>query len=266
MASTYSNNLKIQLMTTGENLSTWGVVTNTNLGTALEEAICGTADITFSSADETLYITNTNATQQARHMRLNLTGVSGGARVLNVPNVEKVYIVNNGLADACTVKVSGQTGVTVPAGKTMLVVNDGTDVLDAITHLSSVTFDSPLPLTSGGTGASSASAARTNLGVAIGSDVQAYDAGLADIAGLAVTDGNFIVGDGTNWVAESGATARTSLGLGSMALQDYTSVNIDGGTVGAASVTSMGTNSYGTRTVSTSAPSGGSNNDIWFKY
>ncbi len=55
--------------------------------------------------------------------------------------------------------------------------------------------------------------ARVNLGVAIGSDVQAWDAQLDDIAALAVTDGNFIVGDGTNWVAESGATARASLGL-----------------------------------------------------
>jgi len=50
-----------------------------------------------------------------------------------------------------------------------------------------------------------------------GSNVQAYDADLAAIAGLAVTDGNFIVGNGTTWVAESGATARTSLGLGSLA-------------------------------------------------
>ena len=62
-----------------------------------------------------------------------------------------------------------------------------------------------------------ATTARTNLGVAIGSNVQAYDAGLADIAGLAVTDGNFIVANGSNWIAESGATARTSLGLGSLA-------------------------------------------------
>jgi len=58
-----------------------------------------------------------------------------------------------------------------------------------------------------------AGTARTNLGVAIGSDVQAHNAKLDDIAGLAVTDGNIIVGDGSNFVAESGATARTSLGL-----------------------------------------------------
>ena len=62
-----------------------------------------------------------------------------------------------------------------------------------------------------------AATARTNLGLAIGTDVQAYDAQLADVAGLTPTDGNFIVGNGTNFVAESGATARTSLGLGSIA-------------------------------------------------
>jgi hypothetical protein len=53
--------------------------------------------------------------------------------------------------------------------------------------------------------------------VAIGSDVQAYDADLTALGGLAKTDGNFIVGNGTTWVAESGSTARTSLGLGSLA-------------------------------------------------
>ena len=76
-----------------------------------------------------------------------------------------------------------------------------------------------------------ASAARTTLGLVIGTDVQAYDAQLADIAGLTPTDNNFIVGNGTNFVAESGATARTSLGLGSIATQDANNVNITGGSI-----------------------------------
>ncbi|WP_051000064.1 hypothetical protein [Sinorhizobium fredii] len=84
----------------------------------------------------------------------------------------------------------------------------------------SVTGITDLAIADGGTGASTASAARTNLGLVIGADVQAFDSGLAAIAGLAVTDGNFIVGNGSAWVAESGATARTSLGLGSIALQN----------------------------------------------
>jgi hypothetical protein len=83
--------------------------------------------------------------------------------------------------------------------------------LDALDGLFSASGD--LAVANGGTGASDAATARTSLGLAIGTDVQAFDAGLTDIAGLAVTDGNVIVGDGTNWVAESGATARTSLGL-----------------------------------------------------
>lgn len=81
----------------------------------------------------------------------------------------------------------------------------------------SITGITDLAVGDGGTGASTASGARTNLGLAIGSDVQAYNANLAAIGALAVTDSNFIVGNGSTWVAESGATVRTSLGLGSLA-------------------------------------------------
>jgi hypothetical protein len=158
--------------------------------------------------------------------------------------------------------------VSVPAGKTMLLFNNGTDIVDAITHLSSLTLTTDLAVADGGTGASSASAARTNLGVAIGTDVQAWDTNLDQIAALAVTDGNFIVGNGSAWVAESGATARTSLGLGSIATQASSSVAITGGTITGTTVNglTLGTNGTGTRTVSTSSPTGGSNGDIWYKY
>ena len=136
MASTYSD-LKIELIGTGEQSGTWGTTTNTNLGTALEEAIVGSANVSFSSADVTLTLTNTNGTQTARHLRLNLTGTSGGARNLILGSgcqIDKLYIINNGLADAVTVKNTTGTGVTVDAGKSMFVYNNGTNVVDALTQ------------------------------------------------------------------------------------------------------------------------------------
>ena len=85
-----------------------------------------------------------------------------------------------------------------------------------------------LPVAEGGTGASNASDARTNLGLAIGSDVQAYDAQLADVAGLTPSDGGFIVGDGSNFVVESAATARTSLGVDAAGTDNSTNVTLAG--------------------------------------
>jgi hypothetical protein len=158
MASTYSD-LKIELIGTGEQSGTWGTTTNNNLGNAaLGEAITGSADVTFASADVTVTLTDTNASQTARNLRLNLIGTTGGARELILGSgcqIEKLYLINNGLADAVTVKNTGGTGIAVPAGKSMFVFNNGTNVVDAVTHLSSLTLGSALPIASGGTGSTS---------------------------------------------------------------------------------------------------------------
>ena len=158
MASTYSD-LKIELIATGEQSGTWGTTTNNNLGnTALGEAITGSADVTFSSADVTVTLTDTNASQTARNLRLNLTGTTGGARSLILGSgcqIEKLYLVNNNCSDAVTVKNTTGTGIAVPAGKTMFVYNNGTNVVDATTYLSSLTLGAALPVASGGTGATS---------------------------------------------------------------------------------------------------------------
>lgn len=154
MASTWSA-LKFELIGTGDQTGTWGATTNANIGDAIEQAIGGKADVTMSSTSETLTLTDTTSLQNARALYLNLSGTPGGAATLNVPAVEKAYIVYNGTTGgyAVTVKVSGQTGVSVPNGKTMVLYDNGTDVVDAITHLSSLTLGAALPVASGGTGA-----------------------------------------------------------------------------------------------------------------
>jgi hypothetical protein len=205
MPSTYSD-LKIELIATGEQSGTWGTTTNTNLGTALEEAITGSADVSFSSGTVTLTLTNTNATQAARNLRLNLTGTSGGAQDLIVPAIEKLYLINNGVADAITVKNSSGTGIAVPAGKSMFVYNDGTNVVDAVTHLTSLTLGSALPVASGGTGATSSAGADFALKGA-NSDITSLS-GLTTALSVAqggtgatsLTANNVVVGNGTSAV------------------------------------------------------------------
>lgn len=151
MASTYSD-LKIELIGTGEQSGTWGTTTNNNFSIALSEAITGTADVAFSSADVTLTLTNTNSAQTARNLRLNLTGTSGGARNLILGSgcqIEKFYLINNGLADAVTVKNTSGSGVIVPAGTAMLVFNNGTDVVNPLTYFTGTVVSSSATITGG---------------------------------------------------------------------------------------------------------------------
>jgi len=201
MASTYSTNLKIELIGTGEQAGTWGTTTNTNLGTALEQAIVGKADVTMSSTTITLSLTNSNAAQNARAIYLNLTGTPGGAAVLEVPAVEKPYIVKNGTTGgfAVTVKVSGQTGVSVPNGSTMWLYNNGTDVTNAIDNL-------PSGATVGGV------AITTTSGTVTSVDVSGGTTGLTTSGGPVTSSGTITLA-GTLAVA-NGGTGITSFGTG----------------------------------------------------
>jgi len=90
-------------------------------------------------------------------------------------------------------------------GDKVVVVNSGGTALTVATG--------GVAISGGGTGSTTDAGARTSLGVAIGSDVQAWDTDLDAIAALANTDSNFIVGNGSAWVAETAATARTSLAV-----------------------------------------------------
>ena len=129
----------------------------------------------------------------------------------------------------------------------VLQYNSATKKFDGVTlSLSDSTISGILPIAKGGTGVASASAARTGLGLAIGTDVQAYDADLLAIAALSHADGDFMVSNGSAWVAESGATARASLGLtGTVITTDNLSDITSVGTLSAAAITQTGTSGNG---------------------
>lgn len=129
MASTFSPNLRLELIGTGEQQGTWGATTNTNLGTLLEEAIGGYVDVTVSNSGDTTLTTNNGSADQSRNMVLNLTGTISAARNVICPAIEKVYLVKNSTTGgfAVTFKVSGQTGVSIPNGVIYLLYVDGTD-------------------------------------------------------------------------------------------------------------------------------------------
>jgi hypothetical protein len=206
MASSYSTSLKLELMSTGENSGTWGNITNTNLGTALEQSIVGKADITMSSTTITLTLTNTNAAQDARAFYLNLTGTPGGAAMLEVPAVQKPYLVKNGTTGgfAVTIKVSGQTGVVVPNGKTVWVYNNGTDVVTAIDHIPSLTLGTALPVASGGIGTTTLTANNVLLGNGA-SAPQVVAPG---------SNGNVLTSNGTTWISSAPAASVSSFSAG----------------------------------------------------
>lgn len=135
MASTYSD-LKIELIGTGEQAGTWGATTNTNLGTAIEEAIVGYATANFTSdANLTLTLTNSNSTQVARNFVLNATssGSLTATRDLIVPLIQKPYLVRNNTTGGQAIRVIGATGTgyTIPSGRSAYIYNDGTNVSQA---------------------------------------------------------------------------------------------------------------------------------------
>jgi hypothetical protein len=207
MASTYSQ-LKIELIGTGEQSGTWGATTNTNLGTALEEAITGTVDVPFSSADVTLTLTNTNASQTARNLRLNLTGTVAAAQNLIVPAIEKFYIINNTLTYDITVKNSTGTGTAIKAGTSGFVFNNGTNVVAALDY-----FSGSAAITGG-----------TINGVIIGGSSADAITGTT-ITGTTFNGGSFSGTSGT-FTSLSDSGNLTFTGTGNRILADFTNATI----------------------------------------
>jgi hypothetical protein len=206
MASTFSN-LKFELITTGEQSGAWGNTTNTNIGTAIEQAVVGMATLTsanFTTNVATLTLTNTNTAQNARALCLNIAaGAVSAAGTINVPAIEKPYLIINGSSFTVTVKVSGLTGVAVPAGRRTVVYNNGTDVGNQVDYLASLTLGAALPIASGGTGTTSTQF--VNLATNVTGNLPVANLN----SGTSASSSTFWRGDGQWAVGVSGPTGPT---------------------------------------------------------
>jgi hypothetical protein len=136
MASTYSSNLKIELIGTGDQSGAWGTTTNSNFSNVFEQAIVGRGNPDFTSdANLTITITDSVASQAGRNLYLNVTSSVSltTTRELIVPTINKTYVVENNTSgnQAITVKTSAGTGITVPNGRKIPLYVDGTNVVTA---------------------------------------------------------------------------------------------------------------------------------------
>jgi len=138
MATQYTSVLKLALPTQGELSGAWGNVVNDNITSMIEQAIAGLAVInTWSSNSHTLTSAN-GVTSESRCAMLSLVNAgsapSAAASVI-CPALAKTYIVKNGSGQAATLKTSSGTGIAVPNGKSMLLFCDGTNVVEAVDHV-----------------------------------------------------------------------------------------------------------------------------------
>ena len=216
MASTYSS-LKIELIGTGDQAGTWGNSTNTNLGTALEEAITGSANVTFASSNAAIALTDTNATQTARNLRLNLVGTISSVQTLFIPAIEKQYLVTNGLSNSVIISNGSNasptgTTVTVPTGKSVVIFNDATNIAETTNYianlqvgnltLSTITLTTPLDVPEGGTGLAN---------LTYGSVLVGNNAGNVTLVAPG-TANNVLTSNGTHWVSQTPAASGVTTG------------------------------------------------------
>lgn len=217
MATTYSTNLALTLQGTGDNPGTWGNITNTNLGTLLEQAISG-YETQALTAGTTLTLSIPNgASGVARNMYLEFTGT--GSTVI-VPSNKKLYFVyNNCSSGTISFKVAGQTGVSIPQGAKQILVSNGTDVVQAITP--GVTGTTSANLTALGINAAD------SITTGVANTAIGYDAGTALTTGgvntavgafslATATTANYNTGVGYNAVRYPTGQYNTSLGAYAM--------------------------------------------------
>jgi hypothetical protein len=196
MPSTFSPNLRIELIPSGDQTGTWGTTTNNNLGTLIESAISGYVSVSITSADQALTASD-GVADQSRNMVINLTTTTTAPFNVYVPPAEKLYVIRNSSAYAATIycstslnnTIAAGAGVTVPANRTTFIFTDATDVVIAANFFPAMNLASALSVANGGTGATSL----TNGAILKGSGTSAVTTATAGTDYLAPPSGTAIV-------------------------------------------------------------------------
>ena len=257
MASTYSPSLRLELIGDGDQSGIWGQTTNNNLGYLIEQSVAGVIAITMTDANYTLSNFN-GVVDEARNQVLVMSGALTATRNVIAPLVEKTYIVKNSTSGSQSIQIIGSSGlgVTVPNGITAVVYCDGTNFYNAITgSVGNFTVNGNETVT-GTLSVTGATTLSSTLAVTGATTFTGIPSGPTATAGTNTTQ------------LATTAFVQTATGtLGTMSTQNANNVAITGGTITGTTVNgnTVGSNSVGARTISTSAPSGGSNGDIWYQ-
>jgi len=227
MPSTYSPDLRIELIANGEQSGTWGSTTNNNLGSLIEDAISGLSAVSITNTNQALIALN-GAVDQARCSVISLSTTTGANFNVYVPPVTKLYVIENTSSYAATIYCSTVIGnttaagssVTIPASKTVLIRSNGQNITEQFNHV-------------GGS---------LNIGGALSVTGTSTLTGNTSVSGnLAVTGTGAFTGVVTGPTASPGtnttqlattAFVGTAIGaLGTMASQNANNVAITGGTI-----------------------------------
>lgn len=259
MASTYTARLKMEVMEAGANSGTWGNNTNDNLkvidasiGGYLSKSVSGSANVTLTTANRDPDVETTN---EAGNAIIDMNGTLSGNIYVFLPAIEREYILFNNTSGSYTLQVAptghAANNITLTQGAhTIAYIQDGDKVKDLFAATNSILSKGTLQI--------------DGVSTLVGNVAMSANATVSKkltVTEDAIFSANANVTTNVNVTGNISAHTTTSnVNVSSKTL------TLDDDQIAYVKVNNTGKNAFGTRTLSTSSPSGGSNGDIWYKY